>query len=202
MNAKQLAIPIAITVLLLTLIPACALAAGGTISGKVSIPQNATLPEYINTTVDQNGAVQRDIIQKIDVTGLTVFAFNTQTGFANVTFPNPDGTYSISVSENGIYKIQVLPNEVIDLANPSNWTLAQYPNLDDRPYVVTVNGDVKNVDISYYAPGLYVAPGGPTITPTAQPTATAKPTPGFAIVLVLAGLLGAFAIAGVRRNNK
>jgi PGF-CTERM protein len=200
MNAKQLAIPIAVTVLILTLIPACALAAGGTISGKVSIPPNATLPEYINTTVDQNGVAHRDIIQKIDVTSLTIFAFNTQTGFANVTFPNADGTYSIPVSENGLYRIQVLPNEVIDLMNPSNWTLALYPNMDDRPYYVKVDGDVKNVDINYYPPGQYVAPNEMSAgTPTPKPSATATPTPGFAAVLVLAGILGAFAI--VRRNK-
>jgi hypothetical protein len=198
MISKRFAITIAVAVLLLALIPACALAAGGTISGKISIPANATLPEYINTTVDANGVVHRDIMQKIDVRNLTIMVYNTKTSFQNVTFPNQDGTYSISVAENGVYRIHVLPVEVLDLVNPSNWTWAQYPDMNDRPYIITVNGDMKNVDINYYPPGEYVQPTGtPTEVPT--PTATATPAPGFAVMLVLAGLLGAFAI--VRRNK-
>ncbi len=198
MIAKRIAIPIAITVLvILTLIPACALAAGGSISGKVAIPGNATLPQYINTTMDQNGStITRDITQKVYATDLTIMAFNTKTGFANTTNPAIDGTYTILVPENGVYRIQVLPNEVIDLVNPSNWTLVQYPNMDNRLYLVTVNGETKNVDISYYPPGQYVQPTG---MPSTVPTPTATTTPGFAVLLVLAGLLGAFAI--VRRNK-
>jgi len=203
MITKRIAIPIAVAVLIiLTLIPACAFAAGGSISGKVAIPANSTLPEYINTTVDQNGVTHTNITQKIDVTKLTIFAFNRETGFANVTFPLADGTYTIPVPEKGIYRIQVLPSEVIDLVNPSNWTLAQYPDMDNRPYIISVSGDMTGVDINYFPPGQYVPPNTlSTDTPTPSPAATPTPAPGFAVLLVLVSLLGAFTIAIVRRNK-
>ncbi|OPY29740.1 MAG: hypothetical protein A4E28_00713 [Methanocella sp. PtaU1.Bin125] len=199
MIAKRLAIPIAIAVLIiLTLIPAYALAAGGTISGKVAIPANATIPEYINTTTDEAGVTHRDITQKITAANLTVIAYNTKTGFSNVTFPGQDGNYSIPVAEDGVYRIYVLPSEVLDLVNPSNWTFVHYPNQDDRVYTVEVYGDMDNVDINYYEPGQYV-PTNIKSDVTPKPTASASPAPGFAVLLVLAGILGAFAI--VRRNK-
>jgi hypothetical protein len=199
MITKRLAIPIAIAVLIiLTLIPACALATGVTISGKVSIPQNATIPEYINTTIDANGVSHTDIRQKIDVTSLTIYAYNTKTAFTNVTNPKQDGTYSIPVPENGVYRIYILPSEVLNLVNPSNWTFVDYPNQNDRVYTVDVYGDVNNADINYYEPGQYVATNIKA-NATPVPGTSATPAPGFAAILVLAGLLGAFAI--VRRNK-
>lgn len=199
MIAKRVAIPIAIAVLIiLTLIPACAFAAGGTISGKVAIPANATKDAYINTTVDANGVIHRDITKKVSVTDLTIYVYNMKTSFVNVTFPKTDGTYSVHVPENGAYRIQVIPNDLIDLVNPSNWTPVYYPNIDDRVYTVEVYGDVNNVDINYYPPGQYVATNIKA-NATPAPTVSATPAPGFAVILVLAGLLGAFAI--VRRNN-
>jgi hypothetical protein len=201
MISKRLAIPVAVAVLIiLTLIPACALAAGGTISGKVAIPANSTIPEYINTTTDASGVTYREITQKITAANLTVFAYNTKTGFSNVTFPQADGSYSIPVSEDGVYRIYILPSEVLDLVNPSNWTFVHYPNQDDRVYTVELYGDVNNADINYYEPGQYVETNIKSDA-TPVPTATAKPAPGFAAVLVLTGLLGAFAIAIVRRNK-
>jgi MYXO-CTERM domain-containing protein len=197
MISKRFAIIIAVTVLLLVLIPACALAAGGSISGKVAIPRNATIPEYINTTVVDN-VTYRDITQKINVVNLTVFAYNTKTGFSNVTFPNQDGSYSVQVSENGVYRIYILPSEVLDLVNPSNWTYVYYPNQNDRIYTVDVYGDVNNADINYYPPGQYVTTNIKA-NATPVPGTSATPAPGFAALLVLAGLLGAFAI--VRRNK-
>lgn len=200
MIEKRLAIPIAISVLIiLALIPACALAAGGTISGKVSIPGNSTIPEYINTTIDQNNVTHRDITKKITATDLTVFAYNTKTGFSNVTFPGQDGRYSIPVAENGVYRIYILPSEVLDLVNPSNWTFVHYPNQNDRVYTVEVYGDMSNVDINYYPAGEYVATNiKSSVTPA---PATPTPAPGFAALLVLTGLFGALAIATVRRKK-
>lgn len=201
MFSKRIAIPVAVAVLIiLTLIPACAFAAGGTISGKVAIPTNATIPEYINTTTDASGVTHREIMQKITVTNMTVFAYNTKTGFSNVTFPQQDGSYSVPVPENGVYRIYILPSEVIDLVNPSNWTFVHFPNQDDRVYTVEVYGDVNNANISYYEPGQYVATNIKSDA-TPVPTASATPAPGFAAILVLVSLLGAFTIAIARRNK-
>ncbi|MGA9139103.1 MAG: hypothetical protein WBZ29_02700 [Methanocella sp.] len=199
MISKRLAITIAITALIiLTLIPACAFAAGGTISGKVDIPRNATLPQYINTTIDANGVAHTEITQKIYASNLTIYALNTKTLFQNVTRPNQDGSYSIMVPENGVYRIYVIPSEVRDLVNPFNYTAVEYPNDNDRVYTVEVSGDVSNADIGYSQPGQYVTINVKA-NATQVPTASATPAPGFAALLVLAGLLGAFAI--VRRNK-
>jgi hypothetical protein len=82
MISKRIVIPVALAALLLMLIPA-AMAAGGTISGKIAFPANTTLTMDMNKTVD--------------VTNMTIYAMNTNTNFVNNTNPNADGTYSIRV---------------------------------------------------------------------------------------------------------
>jgi hypothetical protein len=187
MTFKRLAIPIVLTALILMLIPA-AMAAGGTISGKIAFPANTTL------TVDRNHTV--------NVTTLMVYAMNTNTNFVNNTIPNPDGTYSIHVPQNGLYRIFVSPPEVIDATDYDNLKLAQYPDMGARLYLVNVKGDTGNVDISYFAPGEYMPPNNLTIgspTPASTATVTPKPTSGFAIALALIGLISAFVIVGRRK---
>jgi hypothetical protein len=162
------------------------MAAGGTISGKVAFPANTTLTTDMNNTVN--------------VTTLTITAMNTNTNFVNNTNPAPDGTYSIRVPENGMYRIFVSPTEIIDNTDYENLKLAQYPDRGNRLYLIKVNGDTANVDINYYASGKYVAPNDLTLgTPTPATSATPKPSSGFAIVLALIGLVGAFAIVGRRK---
>jgi hypothetical protein len=185
MKLKQLVITIVLAAFILTLIPA-ALAAGGTISGKIAFPANTTLTMDINQTVN--------------VSKLMIYAMNTDTNFVNNTNPNADGTYSIHVPENGRYRIFVSPTEVIDATDFDHLVLAQYPDMGARLYLVTVNGDTKNVDISYFAPNKYVPPNELTLgSPTPPATVTPKPASGFAIVLALIGLVGAFAIVGRRK---
>jgi hypothetical protein len=182
---KRLVITIVLAAFIFTLIPA-AMAAGGTISGKIAFPANTTLPMDINKTVD--------------VTMMTIYAMNTNTGFVNTTQPHADGTYSIPVPENVMYRIWVSPNEIIDATN-TPMTLAQYPDTGSRLYLIPVNGNVNNVDISYYPSGQFVSPNNLTLgspTPSA-PAVTPKPSSGFAIVLALAGLVAAFAIVGRRK---
>jgi hypothetical protein len=186
MRSKQLVLTIVLAASILTLIPA-ALAAGGTITGKIAFPANTTL------TMDMN--------QTVDVSKLTIYAMNSNTGFVNVTNPRADGTYSIPVSENGRYRIWVYPTEVIDATDYANLKLAQYPDMGARLYLINVNGDTSKVDINYSATGQYVPPNDLTLsspTPSAA-TVTPKPSSGFAIVLALAGLVAAFAIVGRRK---
>jgi hypothetical protein len=167
------------------LIPA-AMAAGGTISGKIAFPANTTLTTDMNNTVN--------------VSSLTIYALNTNTNFVNNTNPAADGTYSISVPDNGKCRIFVSPTEIIDSTDYENLKLAQYPDMGNRLYLININGDTANVDINYYASGKYVAPNELTLgTPTPTTSVTPKPSSGFAIVLALIGLVGAFAIVGRRK---
>jgi hypothetical protein len=186
MTFKQLVLTIVLAAFILTLIPA-AFAAGGTITGKIAFPANTTLTMDINKTVD--------------VSKLTIFAMNMNTNFVNSTNPGADGTYSIHVPENGMYRIFVSPGEVIDATDYQNLKLAQYPDMGARLYLITVNGDVNKVDISYFPTGKYVAPNDLTLgSPTpAAASVTPKPSSGFAIVLALVGLVAAFAIVGRRK---
>jgi PGF-CTERM protein len=74
--------------------------------------------------------------------------------------------------------------------------------MGSRLYLVNVNGNTANVDINYYPTGKYAAPNDLTLgtpTPVSTPTVTPKPSSGFAIVLALIGLVGAFAIVGRRK---
>ncbi|HEY3273995.1 MAG TPA: hypothetical protein VGJ92_09545 [Methanocella sp.] len=187
MISKRIVILVALAALLLMLIPA-AMAAGATISGKIAFPANTTLTMDMNKTVN--------------VSTLTIYAMNTNTNFVNNTIPNADGTYTIHVPENGKYRIFVSPTEVIDSTDYENLKLAQYPDMGNRLYLVNVNGNTANVDINYYPTGKYVAPNDLTLgtpTPVSTPTVTPKPSSGFAIVLALIGLVGAFAIVGRRK---
>lgn len=186
MELKRLMIPIVVTAFIIMLIPA-AMAAGGTITGKVAFPANMTLTADIN--------------KSIDVTALTIYAMNTNTNFVNTTNPGPDGTYSVRVPEDGKYRIFISPPEVIDVSDYENPKLAQYPDNGARLYLIMVSGDTSNVDIDYFAPGEYVPPNNLTIgTPTPiQPNVTPRPASGFAIVLALIGLAGAFAIVSRRK---
>ena len=186
MISKRLVIPVALAALFLMLIPA-AMAAGGTITGKIAFPANTTLTMDVNKTVD--------------VTKLTIYAMNTNTNFVNLTNPNADGTYAIHVPENGMYRIFVSPTEVIDSTDYANLKLAQYPDMGARLYLISISGDKSNVDISYFPTGKYVPPNSMTLgSPTpSEATVTPKPSSGFAIVLALAGLVAAFAIVGRRK---
>lgn len=185
MTFKRLVITIVLAAFIFTLIPA-ALAAGGTISGKIAFPANTTLPMDINKTVD--------------VTMMTIYALNTNTGFVNTTQPHGDGTYSIPVPENGMYRMWVSPNEIIDATDYEHMTLAQYPDMGSRLYLITVNGNTNKVDIAYYPSGQFASPNNMTLgSPTPPATVTPKPSSGFAIVLALAGLVAAFAIVGRRK---
>ena len=187
MISKRIVILVALAALFLMLIPA-AMAAGGTISGKIAFPANTTLTMDMNKTVD--------------VSILTIYAMNTNTNFVNSTSPNADGTYSIHVPENGKYRIFVSPTEIIDSTDYENLKLAQYPDMGNRLYLINVNGDTGNVNINYFATGKYAAPNDLTLgtpTPASTPTVTPKPSSGFAIVLALIGLVGAFAIVSRRR---
>lgn len=187
MTYKRLVITIVLAAFILTLIPA-AMAAGGTISGKVAFPANTTLWSDINKTVG--------------VDSLTIYAMNINTGFVNTTIPLADGTYSIKVPENGLYRIWVYPDEVVDATDYNNLSMAQYPQRPggDREYYITVSGNTK-ADINYFPPGKYVPPndltsGSPTPSTT---TVTPRPASGFAILLALVGLAGAFAIVSRRK---
>lgn len=195
MSIKRMLIAVAVSMLVLTLIPSFGLAAGGTISGKVAFPPKASLPAYINRTADINASTENVTITKyLAVSDLTIYAFNVRTGIANVTNPEPDGTYKITVREDGTYRIFVSPNAVTDVTIPGHMEDAQYPNEGDRVYMLEVKGDISGADINYFAPGKYVPPNGlgtATPAPTAAPTPT--PTPGFAALLAL----GAFAAAAV-----
>ena len=185
MISKRIVIPVVLAALFLMLIPA-AMATGGTISGKIAFPANTT------TTFDQN--------ETVNVTILTIYAVDTNTGFVNTTNPLADGTYSLHVPENGMYRIWVFPTAVIDSTDYEHLEQAQYPDMGDRLYLINVNGDTANVDIKYYASGKYVAPNNMTVgTPTPATSVTPKPSSGFAIVLALIGLVGAFAIVGRRK---
>jgi hypothetical protein len=185
MTFKRLVIAIVLAAFILTLIPA-AMAAGGTISGKIAFPTNTSTPMDINKTVD--------------VTMMTIYALNTNTGFLNATQPHADGTYSIPVPENGMYRIWVYPNEIIDATDYQHMLLAQYPDPGSRLYLITVNGNTNKVDISYYPANQFVSPNNMTLgSPTPSASVTPKPSSGFAIVLALAGLVAAFAIVGRRK---
>jgi hypothetical protein len=185
MISKRIVIPVVLAALFLMLIPA-AMAAGGTISGKIAFPANTTLTTDMNNTVN--------------VSTLTIYALNTNTNFVNSTNPAADGSYSIHVPENGKYRIFVSPTVIIDSTDYENLKLAQYPDMGDRLYLINVSGDTGNVDINYYASGKYVSPNDLTIgTPTPTTSATPKPSSGFAIALAIIGLVGAFAIVGRRK---
>jgi hypothetical protein len=137
--------------------------------------------------------------KSVNVTVLTIYAMNLNTNFVNYTNPNADGTYSIHVPENGKYRIFVSPNEIIDATDYDHLKLAQYPDMGTRTYVVEVSGDLKDQQISYFAPGEYVPPNEMTGTPSPAATVTPKPTSGFAILLALVGLVGAFVIVSRRK---
>jgi hypothetical protein len=186
MISKRIVIPVALAALFLMLIPA-AMAAGGTISGKIAFPANTTLTTDMNNTVN--------------VSTLMIYAMNTNTNFVNSSNPGTDGSFSIRVPENGRYRIFVSPTEIIDSTDYENLKLAQYPDMGSRVYLIDVSGDTGNVNINYYASGKYVAPNELTMgTPTpATATVTPKPSSGFAIVIALIGLVGAFAIVGRRK---
>lgn len=195
MQIKRITIAIAVFALVLMLIPALGLAAGGSINGKIAFPPKTSLPEYINQTVDLNTSKQTvTVLKEIPVTNMTIYAFNTQTGFMNLTNPRADGTFSISVPDNGVYRIFVKPDSVVDVTIPEHLVTVQYPNEGDRVYTVQVNGNVNNVDIQYFEPGKYVPPNNMgTATPTTSATATPTPTPGFGAIIAL----GAFAAGAV-----
>jgi hypothetical protein len=185
MTYKRLVITIVLAAFIFTLIPA-ALAAGGTISGKIAFPANTTLETDFNKTVD--------------VTMMTIYAVNTNTGFLNTTQPHADGTYSIPVPENGMYRIWVSPNKIYDATNYEHMLPVEYPDMGSRLYLITVSGNTNNVDISYYPSGQFVSPNNMTLgSPTPSATVTPKPSSGFAIVLALVGLVAAFAIVGRRK---
>ncbi len=169
MTFKRLVITIVLAAFIFTLIPA-ALAAGGTISGKIAFPANTSTPMDINKTVD--------------VTMMTIYAMNTNTGFVNATKPHADGTYSIPVPENGMYRIWVYPNEIIDATDYEHMLLAQYPDPGSRLYLITVNGNTNNVDISYY--------------PADQLRVAEQPDPGIADAV---GHRDAKAVVGLRHRT-
>jgi len=187
MLIKRLTIALVFTVVVLTLIPTLACAAGGTISGVIQFPLNTT-PTYNHN-------------ETLSVTSLAIYARNENPNSpyyhnVNVTTPGPLGNYSVHVPVDGLYSIYVFPYEVIDASGgPDHLVLVQYP--DDgltRPYLVQVNNGNLTADIFYSLPGHYAPPNNltlatPTATPTAAPTSTtATPTPGFLPVAALGAL--------------
>ena len=92
------------------------------------------------------------------------------------------------------------PNEIIDATDYEHMKLAQYPDMGSRLYLIFVNGNTNNVDITYYPSGQFVSPNNLTLgSPTPSASVTPKPSSGFAIVLALVGLVAAFAIVGRRK---
>ena len=188
---KRLVLPILITASILTLVPA-AMAAGSTISGTIATPANMSLLTDMNTTY--NASV------------LTIYAMDTKTNFVNWTNPSPSGAFSIPVPEDGMYEIWVSPDAVLDATGYSAQNLTglkqvQYPQPSpgSRQYYLAVSGDTQ-ANINYFAPGEYVPPNDLTAgSPTPAVTVTPSPTPGFAVVLALAGLVTAFAIVSRRK---
>jgi hypothetical protein len=98
-----------------------------------------------------------------------------------------------------MYRIFVSPTELIDSTDYDHLKLAQYPDMGARLYMITVSGDTKNVGIAYFAPGEYKPPNNATIGSPTPATVTPKPTSGFAIILALIGLVGAFPIVSRRK---
>ncbi len=185
MELKRLVILLVLSAFILMLTPV-ALAAGSTINGRIAFPANTTLGIDINQTVN--------------VSKLTIYAIDMNTGFVNTTNPNADGTYSIPLPENGRYRLWVFPGEVIDSTDYAHLKVVQYPDMGSRVYLIDVTGTMNNVDISYFAPGKYTPPNELTLgSPTPSATVTPKPSSGFAIVLALAGLIAAFALVGRRK---
>lgn len=190
---KKMAIMVGLLAILFMIVPAFANAAGGTISGKIQFPANVT---------DMAG-------NKINnVTMLTIFAVNTATGFANTTNPEADGTYKIIVPMDSTYSIWVYPKEVIEWTDDDarHTRYAQYPDSENRMFLIDVSGDVSNVNINSTKAGEYRAPDPatfvrssvtPTQVPTTAPTTVPTPTPGFTVLMVVAGLL--VVIAGLGR---
>ncbi|CAJ35274.1 hypothetical protein [Methanocella arvoryzae] len=201
MAVNKMALTVGLLITALFIIPASAMAAGGTISGKVDFPAASSFPENVTETTTN-----------LTVSDLTIYAVNIQTGFANVTNPNPDGTYQIPVTDDGLYQIYVKPDAIADTSRgPDFPQIVQYPNREGtRVYVVNMQGkDITNADIKGYAPGYYQPPNDLTLTsdvPAAtdvtipQTSPTAAPTPGFVSLIALAGMIIAAAAILQRKN--
>jgi len=211
-----MAIMVGLIILGIFAIPATAYAAtGGTISGTIEFPTSAYLLVSVNESATSS--------ESIPVSNLTIYAMNVNTSFVNITNPNPDGTYSITVPDNGLYQIYVSPEAVGDMSRgPNNTQIYQYPNREGtRLYLLDVEGhDLDNVTIKAYAPEHWVPPnpisipgiGGTTpipVTPTATPEVTATETstastttasPGFMAGVALIGMVIA-AAAIIQRKN-
>ncbi|WP_424357313.1 hypothetical protein [Methanocella sp. MCL-LM] len=202
MAVTKMALTVGLLLTALFIIPASAMAAGGTIGGKIDFPAASSYPENVT---EGN--------QTMTVSDLTIYAVNIQTGFANVTSPNPDGTYRIPVVDDGLYQIYVKPDSIADTSRgPSLPQIVQYPNREGtRVYVVNMQSkDILNADIIGYAPGYYQPPNDLTLTSDVpasanvtipQTTATPTPaTPGFVTLIALAGMIVAAAAIMQRKN--
>lgn len=198
----KMALTVGLILTALFIIPASAMAAGGTIGGKVDFPASSSFPENVTETK-----------QNMTVADLTIYAVNIQTGFANVTNPNPDGTYSIPVADDGLYQIYVKPDSIADTSRGPNFPeIVQYPNREaTRVYVVNMQSkDILNADIEGYAPGYYQPPNDLTLTSDVpasanvtvpQTTATPAPaTPGFVTLVALVSMVIAAAAILQRKN--
>lgn len=199
----KVALMVGLILSVLLIIPASAFAAtGADISGKVDFPTVAYSFYSTNETTPS---------ENLTVSELTIYAMNVQTGFVNVTTPNADGTYSIHVSDPGLYQIYLKPDSVADLTRGASLIqYFEYPNREGtRLYIVDVAGETVKADIQGYAPGYYQPPNSLTLTSdtsasanvtTGKPSATAAPAPGFMALIVLAGMIVA-AVALLQRKN-
>lgn len=198
-TVTKVAVLVGIIFTMLLIVPACASAAtGGVISGNISFPAVSTYPENLS-------------MPNLTVKDLTIYAVNVDSGFANVTNPNADGSYQIPVPDDGMYQIYVKPDAVADTTRGQDLAvILQYPNREaTRLYLVNVyDGNTVKADITGYTPGNYQAPNDLKLpsdtpaetnvtTPTATPTAS---TPGFLTLLTLAGMIIAVAALIQRRN--
>ena len=197
----KVALMVGLILSVLLIIPASAFAAtGADISGNVNFPAVAYSFYSANESTPS---------ENLTVNNLTIYAWNVQTGFVNVTRPNADGTYAVHVPDNGLYQIYLKPDSVADLTRGANLIqYYEYPNREGtRLYVVDVEGQNVKADIQGYAPGYYQPPNSLTLTSETSasanvttPSATATPAPGFMALFVIVGMIVA-AVALLQRKN-
>jgi hypothetical protein len=162
--------------------PAYAQSTNYTISGNITFP---TETNYNNVTVSD----------------LTITVYD-MTGFAAAkTNPAADGTFSISVANPGTYNISVYPHE-LNLANITTNTsyLYQYPDNQLRFQSVIVSNKSTPATVQVWGAKVLAPTATTTVNYPPSTTPTATPSPGFGLVLIVVGLIGAAAVVTYTRK--